>query len=257
MAGISLDVRRGYRHPWALSVVIVLGVLGLMEALVASGAVSEIVLQRPTRIFAFVYSGVQTPAVQTDITMSAFRVFITFVISLVGGTVITFLLWRYDLLRRTYLPLLGALFGTPYVLMYLVLVVMFGRGTATIVIMSIPNGVVPVVINSVDALASVNQAYIDVGRSFNATRGQMIRKILVPAVAPGIFTGIRIGFSYIMIGVIALEFLLVTNRGVGGLISNAYFRFNNVELFGGIVMVIGIIMVAIFSLRRIEEAIRR
>lgn len=246
-----------YRRPEALSAVIVLAALAIVEVGVASGMISPILLKQPTEIFGQLLQSVQTENIQTDTAVTAQRVAITFAISAVVATVMSLAFWRYELLRRAYIPLIGAVFGTPLVLLYLVFVVMFGRGTIAIVAISVPLGVIPIVINATDALASVDDVLVDVARSFDATTFQTIRKVIVPAAAPDIFAGVRIGFSYIVISVTAVEFLLVTNRGLGGEISSAYFRFKTTEMFVGITLVVLLVVVAIFVLRRVEEAIQR
>ena len=120
-----------------------------------------------------------------------------------------------------------------------------------------PLGVIPIVINATDALASVEDVLVKVARSFDATPYQTVRKVIVPAAAPDIFAGVRIGFSYIVISVTAVEFLLVANLGLGGQISSAYFRFRTTEMFVGITLVVLLVVVAIFLLRRVEEVIQR
>lgn len=257
MTGLSSRVPRRFRRPEVLSAVIVLAILGAMEASVAAGLVSPILLRQPTEIFGDLVVGLGTPAVQADVIATAQRVTAAFLLSAAIGAPMSVLLWRNDTLRRAYLPLLGAIFGTPLILLYLVFVVMFGRGSAAIVAISVPLGVIPIVINATDALASVEDVYIDTARSFNATRSQVLWKVIVPDAAPDIFAGVRIGFTYILISVTAVEFLLVIGDGLGGKIAGAYFRFKTTEMFVGITLIILLVIVAIFSLRRVEEAIRR
>lgn len=246
-----------YRRPEILTAAIIVVSLSVVEVGVSAGYIDRIFLRQPTEIFSLLLESVQTQEVQTDTIATAQRVAITFILSATLGAVTSFLLWQYETLRRAYLPLLGALFGTPILLLYLVFVVMFGRGTTAIVAISVPTGMIPIVINSTDALASVDEVLVDVSRSFNATSSQTMRKVIVPAAAPDIFTGVRIGFSYIVIVVTAVEFLLVVDRGLGGLISDSYFRFKTTKMFVGITLVVLIVIAAIFVLRRVEEVIRR
>lgn len=246
-----------YRRPEILTAAIIVVALAVVEFGVSSGYIDRIFLRQPTEIFALLLESVQTQEVQADTIVTAQRVAITFLLSATLGSVVSLLLWQYETLRRAYLPLLGALFGTPILLLYLVFVVMFGRGTAAIIAISVPTGMIPIVINSTDALASVDDVLVDVSRSFNATPSQTMRKVIVPAAAPDIFTGVRIGFSYIVIVVTAVEFLLVVDLGLGGLISMSYFRFKTTEMFVGITLVVLIVIAAIFLLRRVEEVIRR
>lgn len=246
-----------YRRPELLSAIILLAFLAVVEVGVSTGLISPILLRQPTEIFADLIRSLGDAGIRTDLFTTAKRVAITFAISLAAGGIMSVALWRNETLRRAYLPLLGAVFGTPLVLLYLVFVVMFGRGTTAIVAISIPLGVIPIVINATDALANVEEVYVDTARSFNATKSQLLWKVIIPDAAPDIFAGIRIGFSYIVISVTAVEFLLVVHQGLGGMIASAYFRFKTTQMFVGITLVVLIVIAAIFLLRQMEAAIRR
>jgi NitT/TauT family transport system permease protein len=246
-----------YRRPELLSVIILATALAVVEVGVSAGLISPILLRQPTVVFSNLIQAIGTDALQTDFFTTARRIAITFLISIVVGMAMSIVLWQHEILRKAYLPLLGAVFGTPLVLLYLVFVVLFGRGSVAIIAISVPLGVIPIVINTTDALSNVEEVYLDIARSFNATSGQMFRKVIVPDAAPDIFTGVRIGFSYIVISVTAVEFLLVIGKGLGGMIANTYFRFNTTKMFTGITLVVLIVIAAIFILRQVEAVIRR
>jgi NitT/TauT family transport system permease protein len=250
-------VPRRYRRPEMLTGVLVVAALGLTELIVLMGLVDPLLLRRPTVVFAELLALIAKPDLQVDVLMTAQRVAITFIICVVLGSVFSVLLWQYDLLRRAYLPLLGAVFGTPIVLLYLVFVVLFGRGTAAIVAISVPIGTIPIIINATDALASVEDVYVDIARSFNADFRQTLTKVIIPDAAPDIFAGIRIGFSYMVTSVTAIEFLLVVDVGLGGHIANTYFRFDTTGMLVGITLVVILVIVAIFLLRQLEVVIQR
>lgn len=246
-----------YRRPEALTGVLVVGALAITELVVAAGLIDPLLLRRPSVVFLELVGLIGQPDLQADVWKTSQRVAITFLFSIVFGSIISVLLWQYELLRRAYLPLLGAIFGTPIVLLYLVFVVIFGRGTAAIVAISIPIGMIPMIINATDALASVEEVYIDIARSFNADFWQTLTKVIIPDAAPDIFAGIRIGFSYIVTSVTAIEFLLVVDVGLGGHIANTYFRFDTTGMLVGITFVVVIVIVAIFFIRQLEAVIKR
>ncbi len=256
-AGALSRIPRRYRRPEALTAALVVGALVVTELIVVADLVDPLLLRRPSVVFAELVALIARPELQRDVLMTSQRVALTFLISVVLGSVASVLLWQYELLRRAYLPLLGAIFGTPIVLLYLVFVVLFGRGTAAIVAISVPLGVIPIIINATDALASVEEVYVDIARSFNADFRQTLTKVIIPDAAPDIFAGIRIGFSYIVTSVTAVEFLLVVDVGLGGHIANTYFRFNTTGMLIGITFVVVIVIVAIFLLRQLEAVIQR
>lgn len=257
MTGVlSQRMRPVLRQPWVLTLVLSLGILVLLEAVNIFGLIPPVLLRPPSEVVPYLYEGLQTPEFQQNLWISVTRILIAFTLSFVIGMAVSLLLWKYRLLRRTYLPLIGTLFGTPLVLLYLVFVVIFGRGTGAIVAIAVPIGAAPIVLNATDSLSSVDPGLVDVSRSFNATQFQTLRKVIIPATAPEIFSGVRLGFSYVMTVVIGVEFLLVT-EGLGGMISEAHAFFNTTKMFSGIALIVLLVMTTMFVLKRIENLIQQ
>jgi ABC-type nitrate/sulfonate/bicarbonate transport system permease component len=76
-----------------------------------------------------------------------------------------------------------------------------------------------------------------VGLTLHLTRWQLFRYVLLPAAAPTIFTGLRMGFIYMLLSIIAMEFVVALG-GIGNLVSGAYFRLDTEELYVGVALVI-------------------
>ena len=71
---------------------------------------------------------------------------------------------------------------------------------------------------------------------------------MIPATAPTILTGLRLGFGYTVIGVLAAELLVVTN-GLGSLIDWASFNFFTPQLYALIIiaLMIGLVGNSLFT----------
>ena len=245
------------RSPRLLTAAIIVGSLALMEYSTQSGLVGALFLSPPTEVLTVLVALVQQPRVQAHIAATAWRIFAAFAIVMVLATVLSILFWQIGTLRRAYLPMLGGLFGTPIVLAYLVFVAILGRGSAAIIAIAIPLGVIPVVLSATDALMSVDRTFLQVSRTFNASSLQTFYKVIVPAAAPQVFAGVRIGFTYTVIATIGVEFLLTINVGIGGMISNDYHDFRTTRMFVGIVLIMLLVMFSIYVVRRVEEGVQR
>lgn len=254
---IAKALRRKLKRSETLTFAIIVAALIIVEIGVASGAISRLLLRRPSEIFVELVILLQTPSMISDIALTIQRIIITTGLSVLVGISISIVFWRKALLRRAYLPLLGALFATPIILLYPIFVVVLGRGTAAIVAISLVVGIIPIAINTTGGLVNVNRTLIKVGRSLNASPSQMIIKVVIPDAAPDIFAGIRLAFTYIVTSVVAVEFLLVANRGLGGRISNAYLRFSTTEMFVSIALVLSLVILSIALFRTVEGRIRR
>jgi nitrate/nitrite transport system permease protein len=79
----------------------------------------------------------------------------------------------------------------------------------------------PTVINTAVGVRNINQDYINVGRVLRLSRWQMLRKIIIPATLPYLFTGYRLSLGIAWLVIVAAE-MLTGAAGVGGFLWQEY-----------------------------------
>ena len=80
----------------------------------------------------------------------------------------------------------------------------------------------PVLTSAVHGVQNVNRTLIDSARVLGATEWILFRKILLPASAPAIVNGMRIGLGVAWMCLVSAEMLPGSLSGVGYLITHAY-----------------------------------
>jgi sulfonate transport system permease protein len=73
---------------------------------------------------------------------------------------------------------------------------------------------VPVALNSYKGIRNVPASYLEVGRVLTFGPRLTLRKIVLPAAVPPIFTGIRYGLTHAWMALVAVE-LVVSSEGIG------------------------------------------
>lgn len=79
----------------------------------------------------------------------------------------------------------------------------------------------PTVINTAVGVRNINQDYLNVGRVLRLSRWQMMRKIIIPATLPYLFTGYRLSLGIAWLVIVAAE-MLTGAVGVGGFLWQEY-----------------------------------
>ena len=166
-----------------------------------------------------------------------------------------YVMWRLPVLGAAYRPWLGALFAAPTVLLYPLFLVLFGRTHTTIVVMGALTAAIPITLHVLDGLSGVSRTLENVGRSFNLTSAQMFWKIQLPAAAPTIFSGLRLGLIYALVNVIGIEFLIVFG-GLGRVVSSMYDSYEFPGMYAGIIFIVIIAFLLFWVLQRGEKAVR-
>lgn len=79
----------------------------------------------------------------------------------------------------------------------------------------------PTVLNTAIGVRSVPQDYLNVGRVLKLSSGAMVRKIILPATLPYLFTGARLSLGIAWLVIVASE-MLTGAPGVGGFLWQEY-----------------------------------
>jgi NitT/TauT family transport system permease protein len=247
-------VAAAYPALWRLGLVAV-GVLAL-EAAVRAGWVNPFFLAPPTVAGRVLWAELVGGPVLGLVLLTVAEIGVALLAAVAVGLVAGFLLWRYRTLGAAYEPLLGAVFASPIILLYPVALVIFGRTSGAVVVVSAVFGLIPVALNTRTAFAHVSPALVRVGSSMNLTRGQMFRHILVPAAAPTVFSGFRLSLTYILKSVLGLEYVVQVG-GLGMWVSDAAYRFAIPEVYAGVLGTLLLSVLFVVAINRGERWVRR
>jgi NitT/TauT family transport system permease protein len=239
---------------WRLG--LIFGALLIVETSVRAGWISTFFLAAPTRAVIVLWQQIVhgNALVLTGITL--FEIAACLTISTVFGVLAGFLLWRHKLIGTSYEMPLAALFSSPIILAYPIFLVTFGRGSAAVIALSSIFGLIPIIINTKGAFQNVNPILLQVGASMNLTRKQMFRHILMPAVAPTIFSGFRLALTYVLKSVLGLEYVAQVG-GIGMWLSDAAFKFEVEEVYAGLFGTIMLSILFLYLINRSETWFRR
>jgi NitT/TauT family transport system permease protein len=151
-------------------------------------------------------------------TLAAFAYALT--IAWVGGIGIGVWLGAHRISGQVAEPVLVALYSLPKVTLYPLILLVFGLGMTAKVAFGAIHAIVPVVIFTMNAVRNIKPVYLKTARTLALSPLDTARTVLVPACLPEIVSGLRIGFSLTLLGVLIGE-MFASKRGLGFLIMNA------------------------------------
>jgi ABC-type nitrate/sulfonate/bicarbonate transport system permease component len=124
--------------------------------------------------------------------------------------------------------------------------------TLVVCIMAMP----VIVLNSFAAVRHTPLSLVEMGRSFLASRRQVITQIILPAASPMIFAGLRLGCAAGFIGAILAE-LLITPTGVGDLITYNRSIADYPKMYASILSIIAFSVIFIELIEYVEVSMFR
>ena len=117
-------------------------------------------------------------------------------------------------------PILVALYSLPKITLYPVVLLIFGLGISGKVAFGAMHGILPVALLTMGAIRAIPPVYLRAARTLRLSPWQTIATVLLPAALPEVFTGLRIGFTVTLLGVLLGE-MFASKLGLGSMIMNA------------------------------------
>jgi NitT/TauT family transport system permease protein len=217
--------------------VIGVAMVGAVELLARSGAVSSVALVPVSDMLVRIGALLLDPEfVVEDLLWTAGLIAGSFALATVFGITLAYTLWMAPWWRRAVQPYLNVYYAVPTFALYPILVVIFGTGPVPIVVIAVAFSSVVIAANALNGFNSVSPVTDKLATSLRLRPAQYLGKVLLPSAVPDIASGMKLGFVYALIGVLATEFILST-RGLGHFISHAYITFDTEEMYAGILFV--------------------
>ncbi len=176
---------------------------------------------------------------------------IALAIAVVTGLAIGLMLGVNPMAAEVFEPFLLAGNSIPKIALYPIVLLVFGIGMPAKIAFGAIHGVVPVAIFTLTACGSVPPVLIRTAAAMRLTRWDMIRSVLLPAVLPDIFSGIRLGFSLTLIGTILGE-MFGSQRGLGYLLMTAI-GLQNVRVIMSVTLLLVIVAATVNGLLLFQD----
>lgn len=135
-----------------------------------------------------------------------------------AASVLGYLLAKSRLLENILSPYLIASQAVPVVAIAPLLVIWFGPGLFSKVLICSLTVFFPVLVNTILGMRTVPDSLRDLMRSMHATGPQMLRHLEIPSAMPVLLGGLRIGATLSVIGAVVGE-LVGSDKGLGFLIN--------------------------------------
>jgi ABC-type nitrate/sulfonate/bicarbonate transport system permease component len=164
---------------------------------------------------------------------------IGFVISVVLGVIIGVPMGWYKNISKTFDPLLSGIYATPLIALLPLIIMLFGLGSISKIIMTVLAAVFPILINTMAGIANTDHRLITMARAFGAKDRHIFLKVSLPGSLPYIVAGMRVALGRALVYIVVAE-QYGAAMGLGYLSSLAAQRFQMAAMFVPIVLIAGL-----------------
>jgi ABC-type nitrate/sulfonate/bicarbonate transport system permease component len=244
------------RRDRVLSIASPLGLLLAWEVAAQAGLIDVRFFPAPSDIIAKLVEMARSGELTENVLISLQRIVLGFLLGGVPAIVIGIAMGIWRPVRALVDPLIVATYPIPKSSLLPLILLIFGLGEMSKVVMVAIGVFYPMAINATAGVLQINQIYLDVGKSFKASPWDTFRTIALPGALPFIMTGVKLGAGLALI-LIAIAEMVGAKSGIGYMIWSAWETFAVAKMYVGL-FVIALIGFAIsLMLNEIERWVIR
>jgi ABC-type nitrate/sulfonate/bicarbonate transport system permease component len=244
------------RRDRVLRVASPLGLLLAWEVAARTALIDVRFFPAPSDIIVKLVEMARSGELTENVLISLQRIVLGFLLGGVPAIVIGIAMGIWRPVRALVDPLIVATYPIPKSSLLPLILLTFGLGEMSKVVMVAIGVFYPIAINATAGVLQINQIYLDVGKSFKASPWDTFRTIALPGALPFIMTGVKLGAGLALI-LIAIAEMVGAKSGIGYMIWSAWETFAVAKMYVGL-FVIALIGFAIsLMLNEIERWVIR
>lgn len=167
---------------------------------------------------------------------------ITFIETILGfflgnitGIAIGLSLWGWKSMARLLRPYIIALGSIPVFAIAPVMIVWFGIGIFSKIMMAALSTVVVALVQSFQGAMSVDEKYLEQMQVLGASKGQTFRKVVFPSSLVWVFSSLKLNIGFALLGAFIGEFISA-EAGLGYFILKSSGLYDMANVFAGLIM---------------------
>lgn len=226
-----------------IQIMVLIAAIALLELLTQTGIIPRFTMIPPSAMASGLYRMFATGQILPDLRSTMVGVVVAAIAAIISGFAIGAAIHQVPRLRQTLDPFFASYYAVPIWAFYPLFVVLFGLNDYPKVMIAYLYAVVAMIVNTLSGLDRMPKVYRKTAQVLGMSGAATAFRIVLPAAAPYVFTGVKLAIAYSFIGVVGSEFILAT-AGLGYRIGFAYHDFDNQTLYSTILLIL-IISVAV------------
>jgi len=240
---------------WLVRLIVIAGLLAWWE-IAARYWVDPQFLSPPSRVLLSLPSLFGTKGVPAALWITLWELTLAFVIAAAIGLALGLAIGLSQLPRRSFVPIILLLYGTPQITILPLFVLYFGIGPASKIAFGVSHGIFPIIVTVVAGVQNIKPILVVAARAMGASRWQVFRWVIFPHMIPSFFVGLRLGMAGVLLGVLLAE-LYVSSAGIGYFTQMFTESFDPTKLLGLISLLAVMAITCNGLLRRAELHFQR
>ncbi|MDM0043903.1 ABC transporter permease [Variovorax dokdonensis] len=209
----------------------------------------------PSGVAAYLWSGLfVTGSIFKDLGWTIAATLISFVLGSAAALLLGLAFARFPSLQEFCEPYLAAINAMPRIALAPMFLLWFGLGIGSKIAAGVSLTFFIVLSSTIAGVRGVLTDWVILSQTLGATPTQLFCKVTLPSAVPVIFSGLRLGLVYSLLGVVGCE-LIASEHGLGQQIAYLSSSFNMSGVMGLLLLLALLGMGATWLMNRIEKVL--
>ena len=228
----------------------------VLPRIITMKAGTKLFFTTPSEIVGTLWRLFSTGTIWTPLAVSASGFALGLGLAIVVGLPLGVLIGRSRTLNAMLDPFITAFNATPRLVFLPLVMLWFGLGLWTKVVIVFIGALFPILINTYEGVRNADRTLINVVRSFGASEWDVARLVVVPNAMPYIIAGLRLAIGRAVLGVVVAEFF-GSESGLGVMMVQAAGRYQVDVVFSGLIVFAVLSLVLTWMVQLLENRLGR
>jgi len=228
----------------------------VLPRIITMRAGNKLFFTTPSEVVGTLWRLFSTGAIWTPLGVSASGFALGLGLAIVVGLPLGVLIGRSRTLNAMLDPFITAFNATPRLVFLPLVMLWFGLGLWTKVVIVFIGALFPILINTYEGVRNADRTLINVVRSFGASEWDVARLVVVPNAMPYIIAGLRLAIGRAVLGVVVAEFF-GSESGLGVMMVQAAGRYQVDVVFSGLIVFAALSLVLTWMVQLLENRLGR
>jgi sulfonate transport system permease protein len=211
---------------------------------------------QPSDILRYLVDEVRRGAIWTDAAITFWEIMLGYVIGAAAGGALGFILGFRPRLARIVEPYILVFSAIPKIAIAPIIIIALGIGIQSKVAIVVSMVFFLMFYAVFSGVKQIEPDFIHQARIMGASRGAVIGHVVIPAIAPNIFDGLKTSIVFAVIGALIGEFI-AAKAGLGFYILNASGAFNINGIWVGVILIVALVFVLTTAIGITERRVLR
>jgi NitT/TauT family transport system permease protein len=211
---------------------------------------------QPSAIFRYLLDELARGPIWTDAAITFWEIMLGYVIGAVAGGALGFVLGFRPRLARIVEPYILIFSAIPKIAIAPIIIIALGIGIQSKVAIVISMVLFLMFYAVFSGVKQIEPDFVHQARIMGANKAEVVAYIVVPAIAPNIFDGLKTSIIFAVIGALIGEFI-AARAGLGFYILNASGAFNINGIWVGVILIVALVFALTTAIGFAERRVLR